>query len=67
MGMPVRARTREDFVARIDDAFCDQPLNDPEAAVAAVFSLLDRHISHGEIAQVRNSMKKPLRELWPAN
>jgi uncharacterized protein (DUF2267 family) len=64
---PVRARTREDFVARVDDAFSDEPLDDPEAAVAAVFGLLDRHVSHGEIAQVRNSMKKPLRQLWPAN
>jgi uncharacterized protein (DUF2267 family) len=34
--------------------------------VRAVFRLLDRHISHGEIAQVRNSMRKPLRDLWPA-
>jgi len=64
---PVGARTRENFVERVEDAFSDEPLDDPEAAVAAVFGLLDRHVSHGEIAQVRNSMKKPLRELWPAN
>jgi uncharacterized protein (DUF2267 family) len=67
MDTPVRARTKEDFIARVDDAFCDKPPNDPEAAVAAVFGLLDRHLSHGEVVQVRNSMKKPLRELWPAN
>jgi uncharacterized protein (DUF2267 family) len=32
-----------------------------------VFKLLDRHISHGEIVQVRNSMKKSLRKLWPVD
>jgi uncharacterized protein (DUF2267 family) len=37
-----------------------------EGAVAAVFRLLGRHVSHGEIEDIRHSMKKPLRELWPA-
>jgi uncharacterized protein (DUF2267 family) len=62
---PVWQRRKEDFVERIQEAFADDLLNDPDAAVAAVFRLLDRHISHGEIVQVRNSMKKSLRELWP--
>ncbi len=64
---PVWNRTKEDFLNRIRDGFADDLLADPETAVAAVFRLLDRHISHGEIVQVRNSMKKSLRELWPAD
>ena len=40
---------------------------DFDVAINAVFKLLDRHISHGEIVQVRNSMKKSLRQLWPAD
>lgn len=64
---PVRDRRKEDFMERIQYAFADELLNDPEAAVAAVFSLLDRHVSRGEIVQVRNSMKKSMRELWPAD
>lgn len=63
---PVWDRRKEDFIARIEDAFADERLIDPDEAVAAVFRLLDRHISHGEIVQVRNSMKKSLRDLWPA-
>lgn len=63
---PVLERSREDFIERVQDAFSDDLLNDPDAAVAAVFRLLDRHVSHGEIVQVRNSMKKSLRGLWPA-
>ncbi len=62
---PVRDRKKADFIDRVQDAFSDDLMNDPDAAVAAVFRLLDRHISHGEIVQVRNSMKKSMRELWP--
>ncbi|BCH24219.1 DUF2267 domain-containing protein [Mesorhizobium sp. L-8-3] len=64
---PVWQRHKDDFVARIQDAFSGDPLNDPDMAITAVFRLLDRHVSHGEIVQVRNSMKKALRELWPAD
>jgi uncharacterized protein (DUF2267 family) len=64
---PVWERKKDDFIERIQHAFSDDLLNDPEAAVTAVFRLFDRHISHGEIVQVRNSMKKSLRELWPAD
>jgi len=35
--------------------------------VAAVFRLLDRHVSEGQIEDIRQSLKKPLRELWPAD
>jgi len=64
---PVWERTKDDFVTRIENDFADDLLNDTDAAIAAVFRLLDRHISAGEIAQVRNSMKKSLRQLWPAH
>jgi uncharacterized protein (DUF2267 family) len=62
---PVCERKKEDFVARISSDFADDLLYVPEAAIAAVFRLLDRHISEGEIAQVRNSMEKSQRQLWP--
>ena len=64
---PVWNRAKEDFLDRVRAAFTEDLPTDPELAVAAVFRLLDRHISHGEIVQVRNSMKKSLRELWPAD
>jgi len=63
---PAWERKKESFIDRVQDAFSDDLLNDPDRAVAAVFRLLDRHVSHGEIVQVRNSMKKTLRDLWPA-
>ena len=63
---PVWNRNKEMFLTRVEDDFLDDILEDPQSAVAAVFRLLDRHIAHGEIVQVRNSMKKSLRELWPS-
>jgi uncharacterized protein (DUF2267 family) len=67
LATPVAGRKKELFIARIQDDFSDGILNDPNAAVAAVFRLLDRHISDGQIADIRHSLKKPLRELWPAD
>jgi uncharacterized protein (DUF2267 family) len=62
---PVWQRGREDFVGRIEDDFLNDRPNNTEQAIAAVFRLLDRHISQGEIAQVRMSMRKSLQNLWP--
>lgn len=59
-------RSKEAFVKRVEDDFRDDLIYDADAAIAAVFRLLERHISEGEILQVRNSMKKPLRNLWSA-
>lgn len=62
---PAWERTKHDFVIRVRDSFGYEQEIDTDKAIAAVFKLLDRHISHGEIVQVRNSMKKSLRQLWP--
>ena len=60
-------RKKRDFIIRVESSFgCDDEV-DFDVAIKAVFKLLDRHISHGEIIQVRNSMKKSLRELWPVD
>ena len=64
---PVWDRKKGDFVISVSDSLGDDTGIDFDAAIGAVFKLLDRHISHGEIVQVRNSMKKSLRDLWPAN
>lgn len=64
---PVGDRSKDEFIARIQDAFPDDLSDDPAAAVRAVFRLLDRHVSPGEIDDVRTSMKKSLRHLWPAD
>lgn len=64
---PVWERKKRDFVISVRASFGAEAPVDMDASIQAVFKLLDRHISHGEIVQVRNSMKKSLRELWPAD
>jgi uncharacterized protein (DUF2267 family) len=65
-GIPIRPRRKEDFLARIEKAFTTDPIDDTEAAVSAVFALLDRHVTAGEVKDVRQAMTKHLQELWPA-
>jgi len=67
METPVFDRKKRDFVTRVRASMVGDSNVDIDAPISAVFKLLDRHISHGEIVQVRNSMKKSLRELWPAD
>ncbi|MDW6024791.1 DUF2267 domain-containing protein [Mesorhizobium sp. BAC0120] len=64
---PATERKKRDFVIRVEKSFGFETNIDFDTAINAVFKLLDRHISHGEIVEVRNSMKKSLRELWPAH
>jgi uncharacterized protein (DUF2267 family) len=65
-GTPTHPRKKEDFLARIEKAFTTDPLDNTEEAVSAVFALLDRHVTAGEVEDVREAMTKHLRELWPA-
>jgi uncharacterized protein (DUF2267 family) len=62
---PMWERKKRDFVICVRNSFRYEPDVDIDLAIKAVFKVLDRHISHGEIVQVRNSMKKSLRQLWP--
>ncbi len=61
---PAKPRNKADLLARIDDRFRKDPLEDTERAVSAVFDLLRRHVSWGEFQQVKNAMRKPIQELW---
>ncbi|WP_245431997.1 DUF2267 domain-containing protein [Aminobacter aminovorans] len=62
---PAVAREKREFVLRVAETFGHDSSINLDEAISAVFSLLDRHLSHGEIVQVRNSMRKSLRRLWP--
>ncbi|RUV55027.1 MULTISPECIES: DUF2267 domain-containing protein [unclassified Mesorhizobium] len=63
---PMWERKKIDFLICVRNSYGYELDVDIVKAIKAVFKLLDRHISHGEIVQVRNSMKKSLRHLWPA-
>jgi uncharacterized protein (DUF2267 family) len=63
--MPGRQRTKTEFLGRIAGRLgnCEVP---PDVACRAVFQLLERHISPGEVQDVRHMMHERIRELWPA-
>lgn len=60
-------RRKDDFIVAVRREFGFEEEVDFDRAIGAVFHLLERHISAGEIEQVRNSMRKALRQLWPAD
>ncbi len=65
-GMPVKTRSRGEFIGRIQEAFKTDPMDDAEEAVGAVFALLSDRITEGEMADVRHALPKQIRALFPS-
>jgi len=61
---PVKERSRDGFVGRVQEAFKMDPMGDAEHAIRAVFWLLDRHVSEGEMNDVRATFNSKVRELF---
>jgi uncharacterized protein (DUF2267 family) len=62
---PVKERDKKSFLSRIDRDFFNDPIEDLEKAVTAVFLLLSSKVTAGEIADVRQALPSDLRSLWP--
>ena len=62
--MPAECRTPEDFVAEVAEWLTDIRPVDPEEAIVAVFGVLNRHLSEGQVAKVRSALPKGLRLAW---
>lgn len=63
-GTPVRTRSKTAFLTRIDEDFHQDPLPNTEQAVMAVFELLNKKVTAGEIEHVRHALPNDLRTLW---
>ncbi|MDX9973589.1 MAG: DUF2267 domain-containing protein [FCB group bacterium] len=66
---PLRIRTKDEFLALMRESLQVAPAGqessiDAEEAVRAVFRLLGRQLSPGEIESIRRIMPEGLRELW---
>lgn len=61
---PVRERHKQEFLAHVRQAFRDDETVDPEEAVRAVFRLLARRITIGEIEDIKHLLPKELRDMW---
>ncbi len=61
---PVTERSRDGFVAKVQEAFSTDPLGDAPEAIAAVIAVLDAHVSGGEMENVKNTFSKDIRTLF---
>jgi uncharacterized protein (DUF2267 family) len=64
-GKPVKERHREQFLAPIQEHFKGDADVNPEVIAHAVFSLLAKRISGGEIEDVKHILPVDIRDLWP--
>jgi uncharacterized protein (DUF2267 family) len=63
-GKPLKERHREEFLAHVAEAFRNEPYVTPERVTRAVFQVLSKHVSGGEIESVKRSLPAELRSLW---
>jgi uncharacterized protein (DUF2267 family) len=64
-GKPVKERHKSEFLDHISAAFREDDTVDPEKVMRAFFKVLTRHISRGEMENVKHLLPKSLQELWP--
>lgn len=63
---PSKQRSSEQFVADVSSRLqMVGPVN-PESATRAVFRAIDRHVTAGETADVKDMLTEDIRTLWPA-
>jgi uncharacterized protein (DUF2267 family) len=63
-GKPLKERKKEEFLAHVATELRD-PMADPEGAARAVFAVLARHVSGGEVETIKCCLPAAIRELWP--
>jgi uncharacterized protein (DUF2267 family) len=61
---PADIGSADEFVHEVGKWLSDARAVDPKDAIEAVFGVLERHISAGEIAKVRQALPRSIRELW---
>jgi len=63
---PERELHKAEFLNHIREAFRHDERIDPEQVMRAVFRLLSRRVSVGEISDIKQLLPAALRHLWPA-
>ena len=63
-GKPVKTRTAEEFLAPVAEAFRDDGWTQPEEMARAVFTVLKRHVTFGEVADIIAALPTDVQTLW---
>jgi uncharacterized protein (DUF2267 family) len=65
---PIRSHTQQrrwnEFTLQVTDAFSRDPLAHPGRVTEAVFRVLAKHVSSGEITDVRQCLPEEIRRHW---
>ena len=66
--IPRASRKKEAFLAQIraDFAHTRNPDVDTEHITRAIFRVLCKHVSEGELEEIKNLLPRDLREFWPS-
>jgi uncharacterized protein (DUF2267 family) len=64
-GKPLKVRHKEEFLALIEQQLRGEDGVDPEHTARAVFMMLARRVSEGEIEDVKHILPTEIRSLWP--
>ena len=62
---PLKDRSKDSFIERIDANIREYPEYRGEEDIYTVFALLNTRITEGEIRDVRNSLPSTIRDIWP--
>ena len=62
--IPADCRSPEEFTEEVAEWLSDARPVDPADAIAAVFGVLERHLSEGQVAKIRGALPKGIRMLW---
>jgi uncharacterized protein (DUF2267 family) len=63
-GKPLKERKKEEFLAHVAAAFKEDPDASPEEVARAVFGVIARHVTPGEVSHVKFSLPGEIRSLW---
>jgi uncharacterized protein (DUF2267 family) len=63
-GKPLKIRSREEFLERLSTNLAPAPI-EAEDAARAVFQVLERYVTSGEISDVIQELPQDIRALWP--
>jgi uncharacterized protein (DUF2267 family) len=62
---PTGWHTSVAFADEVGKLLADTRPVDPEEAIDAVFCVLSRHVSQGQVAKIRRALPQSIGELWP--
>jgi uncharacterized protein (DUF2267 family) len=64
---PIKSRGKELFLRQVREEFAHtrNPDIDAEHVTRAIFRVLCKHVSKGELAQIKGMLPRELREFWP--